>query len=1363
MSKWFKNKNRFKTAAVSLAAFAAACTLGLGAACGTTPNEDDDDDDNKVTKQDTQVIKNGNFEFFDDKDGVYMISSPDSWTSGSSGNGSNSMSGIIGTHKKAWDKLTDKELPDKLKANDKLESDDENKVDYNGMLADDLPYKNTHDASEDEADDEKKAYIDNPFTRLYKYDNDGNVLNADGTAVTTYSDDDGNLFTDEAKTKALETNVLMLHNYRSGSFDGSETYYTSTDVTLSANTSAEFSVWVKTSELFYTGSDGKRTDVKDNRGAYIKVGQSVGGNKVDDFYIKNIDTNVVGNKDANNGWVKYTVYIQACDYADTTVNVTLGLGQDSKYTVEGYAFFDDASLKIYKNLSKLEEAAGKTVHGTDSIPSCTLLNDGDDKVFRTDKETFSTVNGQDKIDKTNEHYSKNFEYFLDLSTSDEKKAVAFDNMNVKAGLTVDGDNYVSSKGNGTPNYSGLGVLPNGAGNAYISHKLPENGINVTDDVLAKFAIGSDWTSNVSSKYDAKITEALKKAYTLPSSPEQADVMFILSSEGAAYEAEIYNEDIFTVEAEGYQVVSFWLKTSDMNGKVAATVKVSQYDDKDNSASFTLDTTTIDEVKIGDEENVYDGWVQCFVRVNNPVKATDGDNGARKFKITVNFGITDIKGSERQAFNNGWIAIANMKALTADKDVYEFASATSNSAELTFGESKKATDHNFDAVYGNQDITETLARPDAYVGINGNSSFVNKVESEYDEHNNHPFAGLLNKEYLDNYKDKEWYSKISSIQSLTDNDEIWNKLASSSSVQPLIIVNGARTLNGKPSAIYNYGYQSKSNASFSSDAYTAVTTRVKVSGNAVASVYLIDPDEKDVLDFKMPKLAFWYDDDGNLLYGEPKKDATDEELRANIAYSLRSDGLFEREGKLYANFNSYTVKYTDPTAKYYELGNNKALTYEALKEGVMYYADENHTDYAAHNLVNSDGTPLFRYVSGLDKDRVYNYIVGDKPDTSLEVKNVDESIAKPRYVNSDEKLEYSVTIDTIKNPELKDKWITVTFYVHTGNEAKNYKLELWSGKRNEEITDGVEEGSYVMFDYAYSTLDESGYKDLRDAYEKEIINSYRNALSTTTEFESNNENITYYENLDGAASVEKLYNYTAKYYTYTFYDSAAFRPFNAALAENGQTGYDYIYSQYDESLSFLKVEDLDTGSPAMALFVDYSTTDQKIDTSSQSPKDDDEDDDNTNTENTDQGSVWLLISSILIVVAIIIAILGIVIKDFLKKNKRKKTASRNSYNYNKNSRYVKKYVKSNGEAPETDKAEAKPAEETVNEEPATESENAEATVEETTETEVKEETETSEAEETPVVEENSEVSGAEETPAEDKTDGGESADDTENKE
>ncbi|MDE7400509.1 MAG: hypothetical protein K2N17_00500, partial [Clostridia bacterium] len=49
-------------------------------------------------------------------------------------------------------------------------------------------------------------------------------------------------------------------------------------------------------------------------------------------------------------------------------------------------------------------------------------------------------------------------------------------------------------------------------------------------------------------------------------------------------------------------------------------------------------------------------------------------------------------------------------------------------------------------------------------------------------------------------------------------------------------------------------------------------------------------------------------------------------------------------------------------------------------------------------------------------------------------------------------------------------------------------------------------------------------------------------------------------------------------------------------------------------------------------------------------------------------------------AIFVAIAAIFIRDFVKKHGRKKTAVKNSDNVNKNKRYVKKYVKANGEAP-----------------------------------------------------------------------------------
>ena len=99
-NNYLKSKKR-KSVIALLAAAAVTCT-GFAAACAKTDKEE------KPTalapkQEDTQLLKNGNFEFFNYpseeyiKDGkaVYLIKTADSWTR--SGDSSNAMSGIIGT------------------------------------------------------------------------------------------------------------------------------------------------------------------------------------------------------------------------------------------------------------------------------------------------------------------------------------------------------------------------------------------------------------------------------------------------------------------------------------------------------------------------------------------------------------------------------------------------------------------------------------------------------------------------------------------------------------------------------------------------------------------------------------------------------------------------------------------------------------------------------------------------------------------------------------------------------------------------------------------------------------------------------------------------------------------------------------------------------------------------------------------------------------------------------------------------------------------------------------------------------------------------------------------------------------------
>lgn len=1389
-----KKKTLFKSAVVGVTAIATSLTIGMSAACSKSGSSSDNEDDKTTTKIDSQTIKNGNFEFYSDNDGLYLISSPDNWSSGTNGSSSASMSGIIDTGKERWAEITDPDLPQKLEDNNDLESGDENKKDYNGVLTDDLPYKNTHtatdtnsDSTDDSYEEDPKAYIENPLTHRYKYNDAGDIVGDGGQPVETFEDEDGNLFFDSEHTKPVETSVLMIHNYRSGDYHGTETYYdSSTTVSLEANTAAEISVWVKTTEMYFSDARNERSEVVFDRGAYIKVNTQVGGNSLDDFIIRNINTEKLNPDGENNGWVQYTVYVAASSFATTSVSITLGLGENEQGTVEGYAFFDDVSIKKYLNK---EDMAEKSADGwanireteNDEFPNVSYpLSPDAQTEFRVDKESYRTDNENGKVDYDNNFADRHFLIDFSESATVGEDTVLLNASSVTAGLTVEETNtgkYVCTEYNASGNaYNPIGITNKNYAGLYVPNALKTNPINISSDLLATTTISENTFASGDTEYATILNEALKTATGLPGESDSTKALVMLSARGATYEAEINGknsngDNIFTLDADKkYMLVSFWLKTSDMDGNTAATVKVVDVDDEDNSSSFSVDSTAQSPVTIGEGENevedAYNGWVRCFVRVSNT------SNEEKQFKLVVNFGNTSVRDSARSSYRYGWLAMTNPSVMILDEDVYSYTSGSSQSATLSFTETEERTSHRFDTEQGEKNEIKTdLANLASYTGVNGKSLFVNPSDpvklDGYEDANKNAYAGLLSKDNFANYasrnetnhEDCMWYNALQTIAArnnadVSTSEKLWTAVFGDYSVQPLLIVNTVRTFkntetNTEESKIYNYGYIGKSQ-SVNSDSYKAVSVRVKASAGAIANVYLVeDKDGGNVLSYITPEYNFWYDADGNILKGEPDDDATAAEQRENIAYTLRKDGLYENgDGKLYANFYNLTRHYDisdeeQLTTIYNEAGEALMFEGKGFVNGEIYYKDAAKTAYAPHYLIagGKANNKVYRYSGeGVGANATYYYVEDGKANEKKLVNGVDKSLA--RYVNTEApETPYYFEIDTVKNPEYADKWITVTFYIHAGSEAKNYRLELWSGARDEasSYADGALD-SYVIFDYSdvNSSLNQSTYDELVKGYTDDIIAEYKKNLIVDQELEDNDANIADLEKLAGDGNRVNLFNYEAAYYTFSLFDSKAFIPFNGETSDEG-TGYSFDYSASAESLAYLKI--VDDGLPygttdktnatyTMSSFIDYSVLDKDIEILNEpTAPDDSGNDDNNNSGSTNSVNVWLLASSIVLVAAMLIAIAALFIKDLVKKHKRNaKTSTKNSYNFNKNKRYVKKYVKANGEAPEIaeDKVdenllsdapatvEEEPADVKVDEQPAVEETPAENSVEESTE-------------------------------------------------
>jgi hypothetical protein len=1311
MSKQYSSKRRLKYVFLALACTASFTLTGMVTACSS--DSDTDETEKTTSVEDKQLLKNGNFEYFTVPDGdnvEYLIKTPTNWTSG--GSSSYTMSGIISTSADSWTKLTDENLKATLDANNELDEDDDDYedeyVDYNGMKSQDILYKDTYKAlnTDDDDDDYEEAIklIENPGTHYNVQEkSDGSLYYMDGTdEVAVYVNDDGDYFLDEDYTQGI-SNILMLHNYATA-HNGIAQNYSSVSVDLPANTAAEISLWVKTAYLKYN----QGATVEQDRGASITVTQTAGSNSLDDFTISSINTEKLISANAvesSNGWVQYTVYVNACDFADTTISLQLALGETDE-TVEGYAFFDDVQVTKYISLD--DTSYSESVVGS---AKCSLSDEGDSKVFKADKYERNIGSSTEAV--SSDRYSKFTHYLIDLASEEEYQPVSINKDNSTIGLTVDSDNYVTSTISPSITLGSDLISLKDIGDAKLTSAFKKltNGLSTSKDLLAVLGKGEKFSG---SQYSEQINEAIATASDLPKYDDASSkTIVMLSAYGASYNTSINLE----LGADTRKIISFWVKTSDMNGSTAATLTVTQVGKKSNTSNFTIDSTDITTDIDDDNEDIYNGWVQCFLFVSNE---TENDENVT---IDFSFGNTTIKDTAESSFSGGWVALTNMQYLSVDEETYALTGSNTYMTTLTISESESGTLSSLDTPYGSQsnEIKNTIVPASTYTGVNGSSSTVVKNESislPYDDINTNDNAGLINKEYFENYASNfaegscSWYGELLSAFGVTNTSttnaiNAWNSIFGTSSAQPIVIVNKLRDYyvanKGADETTYknyyiknedgeyekvasdaaydenetyyslmqamNYGFVGTT-STLAADSYAIVSVRVRVSDGAVAYVYLTDGTaDKNILSFSAPKYTFLYDSDGNVLKEELDDDATLAEQRANIVYSLRDDGLYDGTDAngvagIYANIYNYSnFIYSNNKVKYYDENGNE-VDFEDLDSSVIYYSDAAHTTRSDCYIVTTSGVKVYEIIDGT----IYYRVDGET--TSTVVLPFDTQYAKYSY--SDINNQYVVKIDG----SVQKDWVNVTFALHSGSESKTYRLELWSGRRDQSGTADTDdkelsEGSVVLFDYTYDTVTEDTFDTVKSYYETQIISSYQNILAGKVDFDTSEENISYYEGLaasedlsdaDKAAIASLKQSYLAHYYTYTLYDSADFQPFNAETADDGETGYDYSYTDYEETLAYLQYQTNNT----YTVFVDYSTIDQSISLVTAS---DDEDEDDDDDDDTDGTTVWLLVSSIILVVVLLFTMASIFIRDLVKKMRRKKVTAKNTYQ--QRNRYIRK--------------------------------------------------------------------------------------------
>lgn len=267
----------------------------------------------------------------------------------------------------------------------------------------------------------------------------------------------------------------------------------------------------------------------------------------------------------------------------------------------------------------------------------------------------------------------------------------------------------------------------------------------------------------------------------------------------------------------------------------------------------------------------------------------------------------------------------------------------------------------------------------------------------------------------------------------------------------------------------------------------------------------------------------------------------------------------------------------------------------------------------------------------------------------------------------EDLKFIIELDINDMENAVDGWINVEFFIATGDNAKNFRIELWNGGR-----DGLTETA------------SSGYVFYKNV---EIIETAAFSEPTSVNNAFTTDGNPFY-NIDEDS-------FENGYITYKQELTEIEKKFNAQYPDTPRT--------YSSKIVWAK-----TASTIYAVF-------NNIETTATNPYDEMKDENTTTssgcTAETDPSTFWLSFSSILLAAVLLIAIVALFIKNYRARHKAAKADVKSHYTVTSRVRTQKKENKVEEVEQEEETAEVIEVEETVEEQPIEETEITEETTEE----------------------------------------------------
>ena len=858
-------------------------------------------------------------------------------------------------------------------------------------------------------------------------------------------------------------------------------------------------------------------------------------------------------------WTQYTFYLKGSSYTKTTFSLVFGLGKGGGTDVYEY-------VNGYAFFDDVE---------------CELITN-DEYTAAVDGKVNNEITdiNADAVDKTFNAYEMEDKAFaMDYYNEWNEDGILNETFNVEE--TTDDNGYTTNAANNPAPWLGGGF----------STEIKKDNAVEASDVTGVFT-KAELAAKTENKYLSTVCTKFLGDDNGDGTAFVGDndkMLMLFSTNGVAYTAE--STKTFTLSKD-YMGISFYVKTSDLGGATGAGITL--VDGLAETSFSAIDTSSMDGVTVGETENVYDGWQQYFFFVEK-----DEDISSVDFTLKFTYGPTDISSATaKTSYAEGFAAFAKFEVSELDQAQFD-AVTTGNTVKTVIVaglvEDEATGDSGFDSAAGvpTDALEKGLANLQNYKGVysdsyrvgtnyNANDSEATQIAKR--QINQYANAGLLNKDEFVNYYNSTstaaWMAGITAnANGKTNAAEVWNEVFGDAT-QPLFIWNDGSVTDK------SYGFIGASKAL--SEEYTAVSVRVKTSANAVASVYLVDMDDEtrqSVLSIDR-KLTYWYDDNGNVCSGDPAKKST------QVVLKLNKNGLYEV--------------------------NKNWSEYDAAKHSGKVYANLQAYEKVGDNLVSAEGGATHDYYDYTWNREVFygkdGKYFADAAKT-VEVNDFATLNITPRC-----KAEASKQM-MIENITTNGEWATVTFYLRKGDDAKNYRLEVWNGTRvvldaNGNKTTPVVNpaNSYVIFDTNNPGAASSNYSTLLEQYEEKATDKFEGVFS--------------------------------------YYDTDKFVRYDADMDEDKSgNAYEYTASTYEPATAYLFYND--TAANTYTVFADYTLSEKTI-VATEKP---DNDNSSSSSEEDEDSSanVWLLASSIAVAAVLVLAVASIGVRKVIENANKKKGA------------------------------------------------------------------------------------------------------------